>query len=895
MAVFNIEGYNSYSGCDITVTATLPMINGETPGKYYTLGSIQTLSISTHQDKRPVRSLGIINAKDYVMGPRTIAGSMVFAVFNKHFATEIMADLGGSQQSVVLPDEIPALDITINFANEYGRMSRMAIYGVKIINEGQVMSINDLYTENTYQFVALGLEPLTAENGKADGSEWEGSGGKSNPKYTPNTSIELSTNTGDVNNKEFSDNSGANVSNQIKNNNGLVIKNLIEPDANLQSNIAIQLSVEATDAESENDLGLALFTLKPIQINGYIYIYKGSEKTSTPDYTLAVTKKTSHTMFLPIGGYTAQYMDISSNASNTVNFSIGIKEKKDKIVNDNVYPIVDKVTHDSITVTNNDTRFNVLNVFKTGGEIESYDIGKKPLTLVDLDPDSEYNLFTSNSQSDKSGIVSVKTFEYENQEIDLLKDYVLDNQNLFVGNHNNLFDNLNKINMNDYKTTIDAILDLPDFPEKEESLIYASALTNQLIDSYNSSNPNIIKHNIQKNPFSNAITIDDYNKAAVYTSTNQKKILNKIIDASEEDFFGLPNKHYSVHGLDDENNKSVEKDFIILKNTQLEQLREYTNTEQYLDIDLEYYNDLYKKYNSNTIQAMAIIDNCHTALNLLEPPYIYQEDGKIYADIRYLNLRKENTYYLACANLYDSLDSKPFRKIPFTIQDDSLILNNYYLGLIKTNSYLFWIEDSNYLKISKPYIFRYYANYDIKDEFDSIYKTELFSMINKLQAKFDASGMSNKTTKELFNFIYDLEPQRKNFNNTVIVELISHYINSIYEKDTSQALFELLKIFNQNNKLNVAYPIKIDIENKCVKIDVLDDFYICAITFTEDGISRIIESDDVVFYGGEGYIMIYLISNTMIYQTGFILIECKTNKYFFTEELENSIKEGVIY
>ena len=135
MAYFTIDGYDSYSGCDITVTASLPNINGQQMNKYYTLGSLQTLSISTHQDKRPVRSLGVINAKDYVMGPRTIAGSMVFAVFNRHFATEIMKDLGASDSEVFLPDEIPALNITVNFANEYGRMSRMAIYGVKIINE----------------------------------------------------------------------------------------------------------------------------------------------------------------------------------------------------------------------------------------------------------------------------------------------------------------------------------------------------------------------------------------------------------------------------------------------------------------------------------------------------------------------------------------------------------------------------------------------------------------------------------------------------------------------------------------------------------------------------------------------------------------------------------------
>ena len=896
MAVFNIEGYNSYSGCDITVTATLPMINGESPGKYYTLGSIQTLSISTHQDKRPVRSLGVINAKDYVMGPRTIAGSMVFAVFNKHFASEIMADLGASAgKDVVLPDEIPALDITINFANEYGRMSRMAIYGVKLINEGQVMSINDLYTENTYQFVALGLEPITAENGKADGTgDWEKSG-KPTPKTNYDLAIEPSMYTQGMDDKEFEDNSGANIANQIKNNNGLVVNNLIEPETKLPSNVAIELSAEATDAESEIDLGLVVFILKPIQINGYIYIYKGTEKTSTPDYTLAVTKKTSHNMFLPIGNYTAQYSDLSSNTSNIVNFSIGVKDKKDKIINDDVYPIIDKVTHDSMTVTNNDTRFDTLNIFESGGEIQSYNIGKKPLTLVGLNPDSDYNLFVSNSLSDKSNVVTVKTFEYKDQELDMLKDYIKDNKNLFTGDIEKIFEDLDEINMNDHNTIIDAVQSLPESPEKEEALIYASALTNQLIQSYNSSNPNNITHNIQKHPFSNTIEINDYNKAAVYISSNRKNTLNQIIDTTDDKFFGIPSKHYFVQGLDDENRASIKKDFIILKNGDLERLKEYTHTERYLEIDLEFYNDMYKKYSANTIQAMAILDNCYSTLDLLEPPYIYQSNGEIYADVNYTNLKKTNTYYLVCAELHDALDSKPFRKVPFTISNDTLVLDDYYLGLIKKNNYLFWIENSNYLKISKPYIFRYHDAYDIKDEFDNIYKTELFTIINKLQAKFNTSNLNNNTTKELFNFVYDLEPQKKNFMDTLIVELLNHYSSSIYEKDMTLALFEILKIFNQNNKINSPFHSKIDIQNKCIEIKLLEDFYICAISITENGVSRIIESDDIVFFGNEGYVMIYLINNSEIYHTGFILINCKTNKYHFSEELENYIKEGVIY
>ena len=164
MATFNLNGYDSYSGCDIVVTARLNTIsggNGTGKEKVYTLGSIQTLSVSTHQDKKPVRVIGSVNALDYTMGQRTIAGSLVFAVFDQHFATEMFNDLEKiTGKTFFLPDELPALDLTITFANEYGRTSRMAIYGVRIINEGQVMSINDLYTENTYQFVANAMEPL---------------------------------------------------------------------------------------------------------------------------------------------------------------------------------------------------------------------------------------------------------------------------------------------------------------------------------------------------------------------------------------------------------------------------------------------------------------------------------------------------------------------------------------------------------------------------------------------------------------------------------------------------------------------------------------------------------------------------------------------------------------
>ena len=893
MAVFNIEGYNSYSGCDITVTASLPIINGETIGKYYTLGSIQTLSISTHQDKRPVRSLGVINAKDYVMGPRTIAGSMVFAVFNKHFATEIMNDLGAaSGEGVVLPDEIPALDITINFANEYGRMSRMAIYGVKLINEGQVMSINDLYTENTYQFVALGLEPLSAEDSK-DNAAWDNENKSKSFRYTQGPVITPSENSADTKSKEFLENSGANLSSQIKNNKELTPEDLKNEEIKNSLDVAIELSVVTTDAITEYDLGLATFFLNPTQLSGCINIYKGYRKKTEPDYTLAVVKNSSHNMSLLVGDYCAQYVDDSvSNFSNILNFSINVKQKKDSTIYDNIYPIIEKVTHDSIVVSNNSGNpFTTLNVFETGGVMRSYDIGRSSLTVDNLKEDSEYNLYFSNHLADRSDIVTVKTFEYENQEIDLLNNFINANNSLHI--NKNTMQLLSDKNMKNYNTLIDTVLTLPDSVEKEELLIYANQLTNNLIDSYNVSNLNHIKNNIQVHPFSNVISVDDYDKVAVYANNNNKKVLSKILNAPDKEFYGTPNKHYSIQGIDGNNNKTVKKDFVILKNNYLDELELYTDTEKYKEINLDYYNDRLKKYDGETIQSIAISDNLHCDLDLLEPPYIYQdENNRLYADINYFNLDKNKNYYLVYSEIHDALDFKPHRKIPFTLDTKTLNLDRYYLGLIKTCRYLFWIENDMFMKISKPFIFDYKLFVYDESEIDDIYKSELRTDINKMRAEFSNNYEDTESIKDLFNYIYDTIPQKKNVDNTAAMELIKYYTDSNYARKTLPALFELLKINNRKNKINVKFDITIDKKNKYIRVRPTDGFYICAIRYTADEMERLSDIDNTIFYGGEGYVMIYLTSDSMIYKSGFILIDCSTDKYMYSDELSDFVKEG---
>ena len=127
------------------------------------LGELQTLSYSTHQEKAPIRTLGNINAKEYVFGQRTVAGSLVFAVFNHHWAKEFLDKAKESPTyagNKILADELPAFNVTISMSNEYGQSARKAILGIQLVNEGMTLSTNDVFVENTFQFVARDIEYL---------------------------------------------------------------------------------------------------------------------------------------------------------------------------------------------------------------------------------------------------------------------------------------------------------------------------------------------------------------------------------------------------------------------------------------------------------------------------------------------------------------------------------------------------------------------------------------------------------------------------------------------------------------------------------------------------------------------------------------------------------------
>jgi len=100
---------------------------------------------------------------------------MIFTMFNEHALAQLIRAMGStankygdpkysvdSQVSSLLADQLPPIDLTIIFANEYGSLSKAAIYGVEFMNDGYTLSVEDLLTEEIINFVARDVDPMVS-------------------------------------------------------------------------------------------------------------------------------------------------------------------------------------------------------------------------------------------------------------------------------------------------------------------------------------------------------------------------------------------------------------------------------------------------------------------------------------------------------------------------------------------------------------------------------------------------------------------------------------------------------------------------------------------------------------------------------------------------------------
>lgn len=149
----------TFSACDI-----IPVIYGKDKfgrAQLHVIGDIATLTYSIHQDKGAVRTLGRSAPRGFTRGPETIAGTMIFNIFNKQALYELTNfSRNPATGRTVYPHQLPSFDIILYFQNEANRQASLGIFGIQIMDEGQSHSVEDTYVENTIQYVALRVEPL---------------------------------------------------------------------------------------------------------------------------------------------------------------------------------------------------------------------------------------------------------------------------------------------------------------------------------------------------------------------------------------------------------------------------------------------------------------------------------------------------------------------------------------------------------------------------------------------------------------------------------------------------------------------------------------------------------------------------------------------------------------
>lgn len=183
--------YNSFSGVDMLVTFGGNLI-----------GEVQGISYTIQREKAPIYTMGSADPRSFSRGKRGIAGSVVFMVFdrsalldafrNVKFAAWVTEPAAIAEDTISLPSLAPAgfvgtaqggaatfnsvvldkvlasviyhdqvlpFEIVITAANEYGNNMFMKIHGVEIINCGSGMSIDDITTDESCTFIAIGITP----------------------------------------------------------------------------------------------------------------------------------------------------------------------------------------------------------------------------------------------------------------------------------------------------------------------------------------------------------------------------------------------------------------------------------------------------------------------------------------------------------------------------------------------------------------------------------------------------------------------------------------------------------------------------------------------------------------------------------------------------------------
>jgi len=167
LAAGAIDSVDVFSGADCKVIFMLSA--GEKMTKpIFSVGrkdvqELQTITITSASSVMPVRRVGELKPISYGRGGRTFAGTMVFTVINKDPFMELFAVDGSSPSTSEYQwhvDQIPPFDAMIIAQNESGGTGIQVIHGIRLVNWGTTYSVDDMYIESTYTYVAEHVSPF---------------------------------------------------------------------------------------------------------------------------------------------------------------------------------------------------------------------------------------------------------------------------------------------------------------------------------------------------------------------------------------------------------------------------------------------------------------------------------------------------------------------------------------------------------------------------------------------------------------------------------------------------------------------------------------------------------------------------------------------------------------
>jgi hypothetical protein len=164
------QRYRTFTGVDIKVTYAMDYLVGELKG-------INAISWSIHRSKPAAVSLGEEGINNRGNSIRTIAGSIIFSIFDENPITAIYPEeyLRNAhpqrivRKNIIRPDDLPPIDLIVIMTNEYGFVSTMTLFGVQFMDSGGSIGINQLVNEEVIQYTALDIDMMHPIQPNADG------------------------------------------------------------------------------------------------------------------------------------------------------------------------------------------------------------------------------------------------------------------------------------------------------------------------------------------------------------------------------------------------------------------------------------------------------------------------------------------------------------------------------------------------------------------------------------------------------------------------------------------------------------------------------------------------------------------------------------------------------